>query len=240
MNRRVEVSYAPNQAAEPPVSRRRVPVWPSHNPLIPCRRNVSDINAIGPIGGASGGVWRRIEDDENGLDCVTDDGLGVDVVVVVVPGVVVVPRAPSRVNIWTCILHLINSIGVLLVSNSSIVRKDKGSRSRVCGGIGSSQKQWRIEVKYVQDKRSNSSSPRTSNHQFPNPQPTSFPRTEMGNGLLTFPIDHEQRSILCSCSYYRCWYTLFISSFSSVRDAHPFLNPIPYSWWLRWICTHPV
>jgi hypothetical protein len=29
------------------------------------------------------------------------------------------PKAPSRVNIWTCIRHLINSIGVLLISSRS-------------------------------------------------------------------------------------------------------------------------
>jgi len=35
---------------------------------------------------------------------VEEEGAGVDV------------RDPSRVNIWTCILHLINSIGVLNIS----------------------------------------------------------------------------------------------------------------------------
>jgi hypothetical protein len=53
------------------------------------------------------GVWRRIEDVENWRDCVDvgDEGGGVEV------------RDPSRVNIWTCILHLINSIGVLSISD---------------------------------------------------------------------------------------------------------------------------
>jgi hypothetical protein len=76
--------------------------------LRPCRRSVSDINAKGPIGGAilvvGVGVWRMIEDVENERE---DSG--------VVEGGVVV-RDPSRVNIWTCILHLINSIGVLCIS----------------------------------------------------------------------------------------------------------------------------
>lgn len=65
---------------------------------------------------------------------VVDEG----VVDVLVPA----PNAPSRVNIWTCILHLINSIGVLPVSlvhmrmyhstieytHGSLVRQNQGGR----------------------------------------------------------------------------------------------------------------
>jgi hypothetical protein len=48
---------------------------------------------------------RVIEEVEDGVDDVVDVALDS----VCGPG----PKAPSRVNIWTCIRHLINSIGVL-------------------------------------------------------------------------------------------------------------------------------
>jgi len=58
------------------------------------------------------GVWLAIEDVENEREegGVEEDGVAV--------------RDPSRVNIWTCILHLINSIGVLDISSVSTRSRD--------------------------------------------------------------------------------------------------------------------
>jgi hypothetical protein len=49
-------SFVVNQAAEPPVSRIRVPVCPSQNPRNPCCRNTEATRARGP-----GGFWPGTE-----------------------------------------------------------------------------------------------------------------------------------------------------------------------------------
>jgi len=71
-----------------------------------------------------------VENDrlEGGVDVFGDDdaasgGAGVAPVVVVVD-----PKAPSRVSIWTCIRHLINSIGVLKSQHSIPKSPVQGSR----------------------------------------------------------------------------------------------------------------
>ena len=70
-------SLVPNQAAVPPVSRIKVPVWPNHSPRRPVLRITDTSNVIGP-----GSFSRDIP-------------------------------TGGTTNIWTCILHLTSSIGVL-------------------------------------------------------------------------------------------------------------------------------
>jgi hypothetical protein len=59
------------------------------------------------------------------------------------------PKAPSRVNIWTCIRHLINSIGVLLIS----------TRREAC-------------CDHLQDETRDRPGSSSGKHQFPNTQST--------------------------------------------------------------------
>ena len=55
---------------------------------------------------------------EGGVDVFGDDDAASGGAVVAPVVVVVDPKAPSRVSIWTCIRHLINSIGVLRCQHS--------------------------------------------------------------------------------------------------------------------------
>jgi len=60
------------------------------------------------------------------------------------------PKAPSRVNIWTCIRHLINSIGVLSISSH---------REACCVDLRSD---------HLQDETRDRPGSSSGEHQFPN------------------------------------------------------------------------
>ena len=96
-------SLVPNHAAEPPVSRMSVPVWPNQSPRTPSARIASRRMASGP-----GRLRRR---DEARAD--------------EIPAACTAPadKAGGATSICTCILHFTSSIGVLLVPNVSTPRK---------------------------------------------------------------------------------------------------------------------
>jgi len=108
-----------NQAEEPPVSRKRVPIWPSHSPRRPEVRTVEMMSEIGPEGGifgrggCSGVVVVVVEKCRDARGEEGDDEVGAG------------PKAPSRASIWTCIRHLMSSIGVLFHSFSSKPNRDE-------------------------------------------------------------------------------------------------------------------
>lgn len=81
-------SLVPNQAAEPPVSRMSVPVWPNQSPRTPSVRMASRRMASGP------GRFRGREAARVGWTLAADD-------------------AGGATSICTCILHFTSSIGVL-------------------------------------------------------------------------------------------------------------------------------
>ena len=88
-------SFEPNQAAEPPVSRMSVPVWPSHKPRKPVVLMTVFRTSIGPGSLAVRGVY----DGKVLLNCAA--GIG-DI------------EGGGATSMWTCILHLISSTGVLM------------------------------------------------------------------------------------------------------------------------------
>lgn len=91
-------SFDANHTAVPPVSRRIVLVCPTHIPVIPCRLTIFETIANGP------GRFRPDCDVEAFCGVCTNEGddvarLG--------------KLARGGVSIWTCILHLTSSMGVL-------------------------------------------------------------------------------------------------------------------------------
>lgn len=81
-------SLVPNQAAEPPVSRMSVPVWPNQSPRTPSARIASRRMVSGP------GRFRGGEARVGGTPA---------------------DEAGGATSICTCILHFTSSIGVLFV-----------------------------------------------------------------------------------------------------------------------------
>jgi len=63
---------------------------------------------------------------EDGVVVLGDDDAASGGAAVAPVVVVVAPKAPSRVSIWTCIRHLINSIGVLRCQHSIPYLQFKG------------------------------------------------------------------------------------------------------------------
>lgn len=105
MRRDAKNSLEANQAAVPPVSLNIVPVCPSQRPLGPEVRRMLDIIVKGPgrvlrmaatFRSRLGGVCESEGDSGAGLNFLGERGMsnGVE-------------------SIWTCILHLTSSIGVL-------------------------------------------------------------------------------------------------------------------------------
>ena len=86
-------SFEPNHAAEPPVSRMSVPVWPSHNPRKPVVLMTVLRTSIGPGSFATCGVCGIVP-----LNCAA--GMGET-------------EGGGVASIWTCILHFTSSMGVL-------------------------------------------------------------------------------------------------------------------------------
>lgn len=88
-------SLVPNHAAEPPVSRISVPVWPSQSPRMPSARMASRKMASGP-GRLCGRDVARAEEIPAAGTAPTD-------------------KAGGATSICTCILHFTSSIGVLFM-----------------------------------------------------------------------------------------------------------------------------
>lgn len=87
-------SFEPNHAAEPPVSRMSVPVWPSHKPRKPVVLKTVFRTSIGP--GSFANRWATGGTRPlTGMAGIREREEG------------------GTTSIWTCILHLINSMGVL-------------------------------------------------------------------------------------------------------------------------------
>lgn len=108
-------SLVPNQAAEPPVSRMSVPVWPNQSPRTPSVRTASRRMASGPGRFRGGGArMGRTPADEGG----------------------------GAISICTCILHFTSSIGVLFVRPMSTHRGaliwKKGTIAQKEAGYGAS------------------------------------------------------------------------------------------------------
>ena len=105
-------SLEANHAAVPPVSRKIVPVWPSQSPLGPEVQRIFLVIVNGP-----GRVFRteanaakfccrtRLDIRDTGLN---DDKRGGEGNLLGVDGI-----SNGVESIWTCILHLMSSIGVL-------------------------------------------------------------------------------------------------------------------------------
>jgi hypothetical protein len=105
-------SLEANHAAVPPVSRKIVPVWPSQRPPGPEARRIFLIIVNGPgrifrteANGAKFCCRTGLDIRDAGLD---DDERGEEGNFLGVDGI-----SNGVVSIWTCILHLTSSIGVL-------------------------------------------------------------------------------------------------------------------------------
>jgi len=102
INHRDRTSNVVNHAASPPVSRMRVPVWPSHRPRTPYSRRIERVTVSAPGIGAGAG-----RTNEGGMAraagacaapataCAADEA-----------------AKPSAAMFETCILHLTSSTGV--------------------------------------------------------------------------------------------------------------------------------
>jgi hypothetical protein len=88
-------SLVPNHAAQPPVSRMSVPVWPNQSPRTPSVRIASRRMASGP------GRLRRRDEARAGE--------------IPAAGTAPADEAGGAISICTCILHFTSSIGVLFV-----------------------------------------------------------------------------------------------------------------------------
>lgn len=110
MRRDAKNSLEANQAAVPPVSLNMVPVCPSQRPPGPEVRRMLDMIVKGP-----GRVLRMAATLRSRLGCECasegnseDEGVGVDLNFLGERGM-----SNGVESIWTCILHLTSSIGVL-------------------------------------------------------------------------------------------------------------------------------
>ena len=103
-------SFEPNHAAEPPVSRMSVPVWPSHRPRKPVVRMTVLRTSMGP---GSLVTWETC--GVAPLNCAA--GMGET-------------EGGGAASIWTCILHFTSSMGVLKIECSLVPHQEFSEEKR--------------------------------------------------------------------------------------------------------------